>query len=199
MTVETTWFRNPYDGYAGTLNLCFNALDRQVIRGKAAQVALVDGERRIDYAGMLEQVSGLAGVLRALGVSLGDGVEVHLDDPVDRVLVTLATSRIGAVLGAPNPHLVATSAAEVGTDAPVRLLRGVEVTEEGRELAWELAVKAGREDPAACVEVPGTSASYVLGPRVVEARDGLTDDSVPARIHAILASGGPLDVRRDLA
>ena len=199
MTVETTWFRNPYDGYAGTLNLCFNALDRQVIRGQAAQVALVDGERHIDYAGMLEQVSGLAGVLRALGVSLGDGVEVHLDDPVDRVLVTLATSRIGAVLGAPNPHLVATSAAEVGTDAPVRLLRGVEVTEEGRELAWELAVKAGREDPAACVEVPGTSASYVLGPRVVEARDGLTDDSVPARIHAILASGGPLDVRRDLA
>jgi len=199
MSPETTWFRNPYEGYAGTLNLCFNALDRQVIRGKAAEIALYDGERTIAYAGMLEQVSALAGVLGTVGVGIGDGVELHLADPVDQVLMTLAVSRIGAVLGAPEPRLVATSEADVGVDAPLRLLRGVEVTDERRELAWEHAVKAGREGPAACVELPGTAAAFVVGVRVVEVKDGLADVSVPARIHAILASGRPLDVRRDLA
>ena len=168
-------------------------------RGHASRFALIDIERRIDYATLLEQVSGLAGVLRALGVELGLGVGVHLDDPVDRVLITLAASRIGAVLNAPEPHLVATSSPDVGVDAPVRLLRGVEVKDDVRELAWEMAVKAGREDPASCVEVSGSAASYVGGARVIEAKDGLADDSPPGRIHAILAGGGPLDVRIDLA
>jgi acyl-coenzyme A synthetase/AMP-(fatty) acid ligase len=97
MTPETTWFRNPHEGYAGTLNLCFNALDRQVIRGKAADIALFDGERSLAYAGILEQVSALAGVMVTLGVGIGDGVDVQLEDPVDQVLLTLAVSRIGAV------------------------------------------------------------------------------------------------------
>ena len=75
----------------------------------------------------------------------------------------------------------------------------VEVKDDVRELAWEMAVKAGREDPASCVEVSGSAASYVVGARVIEAKDGLADDSPPGRIHAILAGGGPLDVRIDLA
>jgi len=197
MTVETTWFRNPYGGSAGTLNLCFNAIDRQVIRGKATEVAVVDGERHLDFARLLEQVSALAGALAALGVGRGDGVVERLDDPVDRVLFLLAASRLGAVIGAPGPRLLATAHAD-DEGAELRLLRGVPVADETRDLAWEMALKAGREDPAACVEVAGDAAAFVVGIDVVEARVGLEHDSAPGRIHAILAAGGPLDVRRDL-
>ena len=199
MTPEVTWFRNPYEGYAGTLNLCFNALDLQVIRGRATEIAVVDGERQFDFASMLEQVSALAGVLKALGVAVGEGVVERLADPMDRVLLVLAASRVGAVLGAPEPRLLASSSAEDDAGAAVRLLRGVEVRDETRDLAWEQAVKAGREDPAACVELPGSAPAFVLGAQVVKVKDGLTHDSVPGRIHAILAAGGPLDVRRELA
>lgn len=198
MTAETTWFRNPHDGSAGTLNLCFNALDRQVIRGHATEPALIGDGVTLDFAGVLEQVSALAGALAALGVGRGDSVAEHLADPVDRVLFTLAASRLGAILGAPGPRLLATShdGDDEGTD--LRLLRGVDVVDATRDLAWEMAIKAGREDPAACVEVAGDAAVFVVGVDVVEARDALGHDSAPARIHAILAAGGPLDVRSDL-
>lgn len=197
MSVATTWFRNPYDGFAGTLNLCFNALDLQVVRGRASEPAVVGGERTLDYATLLEQVSALAGALSALGVSKGDAVVDHLDDPVDSVLLTLATSRLGGVLGSPpdgpTPKLLATS--RDGDDgAQVRLLRGVDVVDETRDLAWELAVKAGREDPAACIELPGDAPAFVQGETVVEVRDGLESETPAGRIHAVLAGGGPLDV-----
>jgi len=198
--LDTTWFRNPYEGYAGTLNLCFNALDRHVIRGRAGEVAIVDGDRQLDFARLLEQVSALAGVLTALGVGVGDGVVQRLEDPADQVLLVLATSRVGAVLGGPRPRLLATSTEdddETGADA--RLLRGVDVVDPTRDLAWEQALKAGRQDPAVCVELPGSAPAFVVDAQVVEVKDGLGHDSMPGRIHAILAAGGPLDVRRQLA
>jgi len=197
VTAETTWFRNPHDGSAGTLNLCFNALDRQVIRGRATEPAVIGDGLVLDFARVLEQVSALAGALAALGVGRGDAVAEHLSDPVDRVLFVLAASRLGTILGAPGPRLLATSQAD-DEGADLRLLRGVDVVDATRDLAWEMAIKAGREDPAACVEVSGDAAAFVVGVDVVEARDGLAHESAPGRIHAILAAGGPLDVRSDL-
>jgi propionyl-CoA synthetase len=59
----------------GTLNTCFNALDRHVAAGRGDQPALihdspVTGTRRsYDYAELTELTAKFAGVLRALGVS----------------------------------------------------------------------------------------------------------------------------------
>jgi hypothetical protein len=196
--VEITWFRNPYDGYAGTLNLCFNALDRHVIRGRATEPAVIGGDRSLDFAGLLEQVSALAGVLTALGVGPGASVVERLDDRLDRVLFVLAVSRVGAVLDGPEPLLLATCRQD-DDGAPVRLLRGVPVRDGTRDLDWDQALKAGRADPAACVELRGDAPAFVVDGSVVAVSEALDHAGWPARVHAMLAGGGPLDVRSDLA
>ena len=79
MGTSTTidWFRKPVDSPAdGTLNACYNALDRHVIRGRAEDVALVLGTRSWTYARLLTEVGALAGVLRAFGTGVGDVVAV---------------------------------------------------------------------------------------------------------------------------
>jgi len=84
------WFRKPervlddsappfYRWFPGaSLNTCFNALDRHVIRGAGDCPALIHdsamtGERKTyTYAQLLTEVAAFAGVLRALGVAKGD-------------------------------------------------------------------------------------------------------------------------------
>lgn len=57
-----------------TLNTCFNALDRHVVRGRADQAALIYDSpvtgtvRTVSYAELLEEVAAFGGALRALGV-----------------------------------------------------------------------------------------------------------------------------------
>ena len=94
------WFTRPEvraDGsdvrlLGGTVNLCFNALDRHVIRGRADELALVTDRRTYSYAQLLEQVAQLGGGLRELGVQVGD-----------RVLVALPTATSGSSRCWPAP------------------------------------------------------------------------------------------------
>src|SRR5271154_669885 len=61
----------------GTLNTCFNAVDRHVRDGRGDQAALiydspVTGSRRtFSYRDLLEEVARFAGLLRDLGVNKG--------------------------------------------------------------------------------------------------------------------------------
>src|SRR5690606_198206 len=58
----------------GTLNTCFNALDRHVRDGRGDQVAVyydspvTDTKSQFTYSELLDQVSRFAGVLQSLGV-----------------------------------------------------------------------------------------------------------------------------------
>ncbi|HET7327313.1 MAG TPA: propionyl-CoA synthetase [Nocardioidaceae bacterium] len=87
----------------GTLNTCFNALDRHVIAGRADQAALVydspvTGARRtLSYAALLEQTAAFAGALRMLGVEAGDRVVIYLPMVPEAVIAMLACARIGAI------------------------------------------------------------------------------------------------------
>ncbi len=87
----------------GRLNVCFNALDRHVIHGRADQVALIydspmtGTQRRWTYAELLDQVARFAGVLRDLGVRQGDRVVIYLPMIPEAVISMLACARIGAV------------------------------------------------------------------------------------------------------
>ncbi len=87
----------------GTLNVCYNALDRHVIKGRADQTALVydspvtGTQRSYTYAELLDQVARFAGVLRDLGVSKGDRVVIYLPMIPEAVIAMLACARIGAV------------------------------------------------------------------------------------------------------
>lgn len=87
----------------GTLNVCFNALDRHVIAGRADRLALVHespvtGTRReTTYAQLLDEVARAAGVLQALGVEKGDRVVVYMPMIPEAVVAMLACARIGAI------------------------------------------------------------------------------------------------------
>jgi propionyl-CoA synthetase len=91
------WFRG------GRLNMCFNALDRHVVHGRADQTALVydspvTGRRRsYTYAELLDLVARFGGVLRELGVDKGDRVVIYLPMVPEAVIAMLACARIGAV------------------------------------------------------------------------------------------------------
>ena len=87
----------------GTLNTCFNALDRHVRDGRGAQVALfydspVTGTAtQVTYAELLDQVSRFAGGLRRLGVNKGDRVLIYLPMIPEAVVAMLACARLGAI------------------------------------------------------------------------------------------------------
>ncbi|SOC55128.1 propionyl-CoA synthetase [Ornithinimicrobium cerasi] len=87
----------------GRLNVCFNALDRHVVHGRADQTALiydspVTGSRATyTYAQLLDLVARFAGVLRDLGVVKGDRVVVYMPMVPEAVVAMLACARIGAV------------------------------------------------------------------------------------------------------
>ncbi|HLS39899.1 MAG TPA: propionyl-CoA synthetase [Ornithinicoccus sp.] len=87
----------------GRLNVCFNALDRHVVHGRADQTALIYDSpvtgtvRKYTYAELLDLVARFAGVLRDLGVGHGDRVVIYLPMIPEAVIAMLACARIGAV------------------------------------------------------------------------------------------------------
>jgi hypothetical protein len=158
--VEIDWIHRPGDG-EGTLNLCFNALDRHVVHGRADVVALA-GERPMTYARLLEEVAAFGGVLRAFGVQLGDTVTSGLTGP-DGLVVLLACLRAGATLVIDN------SAAVTMPDADV-----VRRDAQGDELDWDVVMRAGRTDPAPCAEVPVDAPALLVDGATVSTGDLLT-------------------------
>ena len=87
----------------GTMNTCYNALDRHVIAGRGEEVALIHDspvtgtQRSYTYARLLTQVARFAGVLRALGVAKGDRVVIYMPMVPEAAIAMLACARIGAV------------------------------------------------------------------------------------------------------
>ena len=87
----------------GTLNTCYNALDRHVVGGRGDQPALVydspvtDTQRTYTYAQLVERIAAFAGGLRKLGVSKGDRVLIYMPMVPETVVAMLACARLGAV------------------------------------------------------------------------------------------------------
>ena len=90
------WFHD------GTLNACYNAVDRHVEAGHGDRVAFhFEGEpgdeRTLTYADVLREVSRAANALEALGVRKGDRVAIYLPMIPEAAIAMLACARIGAV------------------------------------------------------------------------------------------------------
>ena len=87
----------------GRLNTCFNAVDRHVRDGRGEQAAIIHDspvtgtQRTITYAGLLAEVSTLAGALSSLGVEKGDRVVIYMPMIPEAVVAMLACARIGAI------------------------------------------------------------------------------------------------------
>lgn len=189
------WFTRPEivaDGsgvrlVGGLVNLCFNALDRHVIRGRADELALVTDRRTYSYAQLLEQVAQLGGGLRELGVRVGDRVLAALPDGDERVIALLACARVGAVhsagpLTGPGLEEISEATTPKVVIGPTRpqgehrpdfcvIFPAGEAAELGVfDIAWGVLMKPGSFQPAACAEVPATQASEATGPEPVGLR-----------------------------
>ena len=87
----------------GTLNTCYNAVDRHVEAGRGDQPAIrydspVTGAKRtLTYSELLDQVSRLAGALRSLGVEKGDRVVIYMPMVPEALVGMLACARLGAI------------------------------------------------------------------------------------------------------
>lgn len=169
---DVHWFRAPTDGDAGTLNACYDALDIHVVRGHADEVALADPDGHWTFARLLTDVAACAGVLRAFGVTMGDRVVIADLSRTTGVVVALAVARLGAV-GTYDDSGAADAKVQVRDGGA-----GVVFAVDGEDLPWDVAMRAGRTDPAPCAEVPGDA---------VLSRHG--DDVLPV----LLALGAPDD------
>ncbi|TWJ06881.1 acetate--CoA ligase [Altererythrobacter ishigakiensis] len=96
--VDIKWFAD------GSLNLCFNAVDRHVEAGRGDTTALIfepddpaTPGRSLTYGELQTEVVQMANALKALGVKKGDRVTIYMPMVIEGVLAMLACARIGAI------------------------------------------------------------------------------------------------------
>lgn len=169
--MELTWFRRPGPESPGTLNLAYNAVDLQVIRGRAQEIAL-EGARPLDFAILLEHSSALAGGLQSLAVVPGSPVAGEGLDERERLLLLLAVLRLGGV------HT------DGSTGEPL-------VTLVPETLAEEM--RLGRHEPAACADLPPDAPALVRDGRTLTLLEALEHDDWAGRALATLVTGGRLE------
>ena len=85
----------------GELNVSYNCLDRHVLAGRGDKVAFHwEGEpgdtRTVSYAELLAETQRFANVLKSLGVTKGDRVNIYLPMIPEAAVAMLACARIGA-------------------------------------------------------------------------------------------------------
>lgn len=94
--VSIKWFED------GTLNACYNCVDRHIAK-RGNQTALIwegddpKDDKKITYKQLHEQVQVFANVLKARGVKKGDRVTIYMPMIAEAVVSILACARIGAV------------------------------------------------------------------------------------------------------
>ncbi|MCB6178197.1 propionyl-CoA synthetase [Rhodobacter sp. Har01] len=87
----------------GVANACWNAVDRHVLAGRGAQLAIIHDSpvthlrKGITYKELQARVASLAGALRAKGVEKGDRVIIYMPMIPEALEAMLACARLGAI------------------------------------------------------------------------------------------------------
>lgn len=87
----------------GEMNICYNAIDRHVDEGRGDQLALIydspvtDTKAKYTFSELKDEVSRLAGLIAAQGVSAGDRVIIYMPMIPQATFAMLACARIGAI------------------------------------------------------------------------------------------------------
>src|SRR5262245_13435097 len=84
--------------------------------------ALVHGCRRLRYAELLAQVSGIAAGLRGAGVVRGDRVGIYVEASVEQVLAIFGVSKAGGAFVPINALLFPEQVAHIINDCRMRVL-----------------------------------------------------------------------------
>jgi propionyl-CoA synthetase len=185
---EIDWYETPktvFDPKAGVygrwftdgvVNTCWNAVDRHVMRGRAAQPALVydsplaGTKRVIAYDRLWTEVQILGAILRDLGVEQGDRVVIYMPMVPEAVFAMLACARIGAVHSVVFGGFAARELATRIDDAKPKLILSTSCgLEPGRIVAYkpllDEAIAVAQHKPKACMilQRPQLEASMVSG------------------------------------
>jgi hypothetical protein len=183
------------------VNLCFDALDRHVIAGRAEDPALRDDEVAWSVARLLEETAALGGAMRGLGVTPGDRVAVDAERPRTRLVAALAALRLGAVPVLDGDRagaalLLAPTAPAADDPVPAVLVEGDDpaaVVVGTRDLPLAVALRAGRTDPAPAVDALPDHPAYVVGETQAHEPEAVTE---LGRALADLLAGREVDLRR---
>ncbi|WP_425607100.1 AMP-binding protein, partial [Ornithinimicrobium faecis] len=212
---DIDWIRRPqtvldssrapfYDWFPdGVLNVCYNALDRHVVHGRADQTALIydspvtGTQRSFTYAELLDQVARFAGVLRSLGVAKGDRVVIYLPMIPEAVISMLACARIGAVhsvvFGGFAPAELAARIEDAEPTVIVSASCGVELTRivEYKPMLDE-AIERSSHKPAHTVIVQREQATAQMGERDLDWKTLMKPDAIPTAECVPVQSTDPL-------
>jgi len=159
-----------------TTNVCHNAVDRHVERGRPGQTALiydspVTGRKaRFTYAELLDEVVAMAAVLADHGVGKGDRVLLYMPMIPEAVFAMLACARLGAVHSVVFGGFAANELATRIDDATPKLVVSASCgIEPSRVVAYkpllDAAIEIARHKPAHCliVQRPQLAATLVAG------------------------------------
>ncbi|MXV82505.1 acetate--CoA ligase [Candidatus Poribacteria bacterium] len=97
INAEIKWFEG------GTLNACYNCLDRHIEAGHGDATAIIwegnapSEDKTFSYSELLAEVKKFANVLKAQGIEKGDRVCIYLQMVPELAIAMLACARIGAV------------------------------------------------------------------------------------------------------
>lgn len=92
--------------YDGTLNACYNCVDRHIENGLGDKSAIIwepntcdgqDKERIISYSELKSEVCRIANVMKHYGIKKGDVVTLYLPMIPETIFAMLACARIGAI------------------------------------------------------------------------------------------------------
>ena len=132
------WFKD------AEVNTCFNAIDRHVIAGNGARVAIiydspVTGKKeKITYGELLERVARLGGALQEKGVTKGDRVIIYMPMVPEALVAMLACARIGAIHSVVFGGFAANELATRIDDAAPKAIIGASCgVEPGRVIAYK--------------------------------------------------------------
>ena len=154
--VSIKWFED------GTLNACYNCVDRHLPK-RADQTALIwegddpKDDKKITYKQLHEQVQVFANVLKARGVKKGDRVTIYMPMIAEAVVSILACARIGAVhsviFGGFSPDSIAGRLEDCKSTVIV-------TADEGLRGGRKVPLKANVD--AACDKVSGVATVIVI-------------------------------------
>jgi propionyl-CoA synthetase len=160
----------------GSLNTCYNALDRHVESGRAEQPALIYDSpvtatvRSYTYRELRDEVARFAGALQRQGVGKGDRVIIYMPMVPEAVVAMLACARIGAihsvVFGGFAAKELATRIEDAQPKAIVSASCGIEVN---RVIAYkpllDEAIDIASHKPERCIilQRPQAQAAMIAG------------------------------------
>ncbi len=183
----------------GTLNTCYNAIDRHVAAGRGDQAAVhydspVTGSTRtLTYSELLEQVSRFAGVLRSLGVEKGDRVVIYMPMIPEALIAMYACARLGAihsvVFGGFAP---AELAARVEDASPKVIIAASCGIEPNRVIPYkpflDAAIERSSHKPEKCIIFQREQATADMGERDIDWVEAMSGDVEPAECVEVKAT-----------